>query len=139
MKKSLTFAMFGVGFILVAMLAIGRERFWFRQPLQVQAAHEPGARSVKWEYCLLQMPCASSTSFESSGRIEIDYLQDSGFQAEMLDVKIEKKMASQTAERLAFSKAITKLGDDGWELTIEGNLPGAYPEAKALLFKRPKR
>lgn len=82
----------------------------------------------KWEYCALTR--AAYVASNRGGLYWISYFRDSGVQVvEIEDTALEKNGPS---------KAIARLGEEGWEMIGEGPLDIRQGELKALYFKRPK-
>jgi hypothetical protein len=88
-----------------------------------------GAGGQKWEYCTLTK--AAYTSSPRAGVYWISYFRASGVQ--VVDVE------DNATTNAAMSKALARLGDEGWELVGSGPLevrPGT--KLDALYFKRPR-
>ena len=95
-------------------------------------AQQTGAQKTyagaKWEYCALTR--AAYVASNRGGLYWISYFRDSGVQVvEIEDTALEKNGPS---------KAIARLGEEGWEMIGEGPLDIRQGELKALYFKRPK-
>ncbi len=97
----------------------------FKQPtVQAQSANVK-----KWEYCTVSR--AKYANALKAGTYWISYFREDGVQV----VEVEES----ATERNGATKAIAKLGAEGWELVGAGNLDirqGAPVEA--LYFKRQK-
>jgi len=127
-------------FVLTAALglAAGFAGHWLagRQVTTVAVearAPEPRAEGDRWEYCALTR--AQFPGSVRGGQYWIGYFLRN-------NVRVETVEASVTES--AFSKALFKLGEEGWELVGEGTLdtgPGRGPGAppSALYFKRLRR
>ena len=95
-------------------------------------AQKTGAQKTyagpKWEYCALTR--AAYVVSNRGGLYWISYFRNSGVQVvEIEDTALEKNGPS---------KAIARLGEEGWEMIGEGPLEIRQGELKALYFKRPK-
>jgi len=86
------------------------------------------SRSRKWEYCSLTK--AGYPGSTRGGLYWISYFRDAGVQV----VEIEE----QATERGGPSKAIAKLGEEGWEMVGQGPLEIRQGGLNAIYFKRPK-
>ena len=94
--------------------------------------------SVQWEYCAITasyIPYSSESQPILSGAVNICYLQANGCKNEevksemayakfLQDLRLEntessKNLALSRAKDLAFSKAVAKLGLEGWEMTVQ--------------------
>lgn len=83
----------------------------------------------KWEYCTLTK--AAYVGSNKGGIYWISYFRDSGVQVvEVEDAALEKNGPS---------KAIAKLGAEGWEMVGQGPLEIRQGTLNALYFKRPKQ
>jgi hypothetical protein len=85
-------------------------------------------RSRKWEYCSLTK--AAYPGSNRGGLYWISYFRDAGVQ--VLEVE------EQATERGGPSKAIAKLGEEGWEMVGQGPLEIRQGGLNAIYFKRPK-
>ncbi len=98
-------------------------------PAQAQLADESKmAAKQKWEYCAL-----SKAAYVRSGRgglYWISYFREAGVEV----VEVE----DSALERNGPTRAIAKLGAEGWELVGEGALEIGVGGVRALYFKRPK-
>lgn len=116
--------------------------------LRLLTASAEKATGQQWEYCAItNIYIANDTANQAviSGGANICYLQISGCQNEEIradliytkflqDFRLEndsngKSLALTRAKDLAYSKAVAKLGIDGWEMT---SLPGIKLDAYQL-------
>lgn len=86
------------------------------------------ARTRKWEYCSLTR--AAYPGSVRGGLYWISYFRDGGVQV----VEVEE----QATERGGPAKAISKLGEEGWEMVGQGPLEIRQGGLNAIYFKRPK-
>lgn len=83
----------------------------------------------KWEYCTVTK--AAYVGSNRGGVYWISYFRDTGVQVvEVEDAALEKNGPS---------KAIAKLGAEGWEMVGQGPLEIRQGTLNALYFKRPKQ
>ncbi len=131
-------------FALVAGLLGGLvlNKLQVTQPVQSQAAVENQPTVRKWEHCSVS-PVNSIT--QSGGKVIgtalISYVSGNGYRTEKVEATID---GSQSAMNLATSnavaKAVSKLGDEGWEMVGEGTILAESSEGpKVLYFRRSKR
>ena len=85
-------------------------------------------RARKWEYCSLTR--AAYPGSARGGLYWISYFRDGGVQV----VEVEE----QATERGGPAKAISKLGEEGWEMVGQGPLEIRQGGLNAIYFKRPK-
>ena len=95
------------------------------EKVEAQAATD-GAR---WEYCAVTK--ANYAPNTRSGQYWITYFRSSGFKVETVE--------PDYSTNPALAKAITKLGDEGWELVSTGPMEVSNAKLDALYFKRPKQ
>ncbi len=108
------------------------ETSWFSNSIAPVRAEsrEADSEEQKWEYCAVLK--AQYPGAVRGGIYWISYFK--GERIETIDVEV-----GVTGN--ALSKAVTRLGNEGWELVGQGPLEvrqGADPRSTALYFKRPK-
>ena len=91
---------------------------------QAQRAPSKGARD-RWEYCSLSKALVGQSR---GGLYWISYFHSSGVQV----VEVEE-MATESSGP---AKAISKLGDEGWEMVGEGPFEMRAGGTNAIYFKR---
>lgn len=97
-------------------------------PTQAQQVERvKAAGPTKWEYCALTRAIVGPGR---GGLYWISYFREGGSQV----VEVEEL----ATERSGAGKAISKLGEDGWELVGQGPLEIRQGNLTALYFKRPK-
>lgn len=105
------------------------DKLFTLRPAQAQPADESiTAANRKWEYCAL-----TKAAYIRSGRgglYWISYFRDTGVEV----VEVE----DTALERNGPSRAIARLGAEGWELVGEGALEINAGGVRALYFKRSK-
>ena len=84
---------------------------------------------ARWEYCAVTK--ANYAPNSRAGQYWITYFRSSGFKVE----NVEPEFSTNAA----LAKAITKLGDEGWELVSSGPLEVNNAKLDALYFKRPRQ
>ena len=90
-----------------------------------------GARAdVRWEYCAVSKAGYAGSS--RGGTYWISYFKETG--AEI--VELEEKVSEQQGGSLA--KAIARLGEEGWEMVGQSDLPLKNGRLEAIFFKRQK-
>ena len=97
-------------------------------PRPARTTAQSPASKRKWEYCSLTK--AAYPGSTRGGLYWISYFRDAGVQV----VEIEE----QDTERGGPSKAIAKLGEEGWEMVGQGPLEIRQGGLNAIYFKRPK-
>jgi hypothetical protein len=103
------------------------------QAKRAQARREtkPGVTTAqKWEYCAITGVSAVTRGGKFLSVAELCYFRGASCQ----EGKIE---GSDNNEALA--RAISALGEDGWEMVGENLFPPRGQDFKAMYFKRPKR
>ena len=93
-------------------------------PTQAQRAPAKGTRD-RWEYCSLSKALVGQSR---GGLYWISYFHGTGVQV----VEVEE-MATESSGP---AKAISKLGDEGWEMVGEGPLEMRAGGTNAIYFKR---
>ena len=105
-------------------------------PLVAEAQERGGdddeRESLKWEYCAVTK--AQFVGSVRGGQYWISYFRKGNVQVETVEASVQES---------AVAKAVSKLGEEGWEMVGEGPLeirqggpPGGTPTA--LYFKRRK-
>ena len=89
----------------------------------------PGA-GQRWEYCALSR--SGYTGSSRGGQYWISYFKTGGVEI----VEVEEKVSDQQGTQIA--RAITRLGEEGWEMVGQGELPVSTGRFGAIYFKRPK-
>jgi hypothetical protein len=85
---------------------------------------------ARWEYCAVSR--AGYTGSTRGGVYWISYFKDTGVEV----VEVEEKASEQ--QGASISRAIARLGEDGWEMVGNGELPVKTGRFEALYFKRQK-
>lgn len=85
---------------------------------------------ARWEYCAVSR--AGYTGSARGGTYWVSYFKDTGVEI----VEIEEKVSEQ--QGAAISRAIAKLGDEGWEMVGSSDLPVRSGRFEAIYFKRAK-
>ena len=119
----------------LVIVALGGLLFFgaYNRAVPVTAAEAGGAdandarAAARWEYCALSRTAYSGTN--RAGRYWISYFKESGVEV----VEIEEKVLDQGA---TVAKAIARLGDEGWEMVGQSELPVRTGRVEALYFKR---
>ncbi|HEY9284486.1 MAG TPA: hypothetical protein VIP46_13600 [Pyrinomonadaceae bacterium] len=97
---------------------------------QAREAVAPGA-GQRWEYCALSK--ATYAGPPRAGIYWISYFNETGVQV------VEVQASATEGSGAAFSKAINRLGAEGWEMVAPGPLEVNQSQSSALYFKRPKQ
>lgn len=84
----------------------------------------------RWEYCTVSK--AGYTASNRGGAYWISYFKDAGVEI----VEIEERASEQQGS--AVVKAIARLGNEGWEMVGQADLPVKAGRLEALYFKRRK-
>jgi hypothetical protein len=93
--------------------------------------HEAGAPPAeRWEYCTISK--AGYTASNRGGSYWISYFRDTGVEI----VEVEERALEQQGS--AVVKAIARLGNEGWEMVGQADLPVKAGRVEALYFKRRK-
>jgi hypothetical protein len=92
--------------------------------------HSSARAGVRWEYCAVSK--AGYTGSSRGGTYWISYFKEQGVEI----VEIEEKVSEQQGASIA--RAIAKLGEDGWEMVGQGDLPVKTGRFEAIYFKRQK-
>jgi len=118
---------------------------FFPSPLPAQAQQATDAKkssSQRWEYAAIPLNNAvqpeSGSLSTTRVQLPIYYFQSSGVNQSQIEGVAEG--GYRRANRDAISKAIAKLGDEGWEMV--GQAPFEYRQdtgADLIYFKRPKQ
>lgn len=95
-------------------------------------ARKSDARTgARWEYCAVSR-AAYTGSARGGTTYWVSYFKDAGVEI----VEIEEKVSEQ--QGAAISRAIAKLGDEGWEMVGSSELPVRTGRVEAIYFKRQK-
>lgn len=105
----------------------------------VQANQSGSGGAQKWEYCAITGASYAGTNFGSRGIAVIRYFQAGGYKDETIEFVPDMGQRSENGiyENGALSKAIAKLGDEGWELVSKE--PNTDKIRNIFYFKRPKQ
>lgn len=85
---------------------------------------------VRWEYCAVSK--AGYTGSSRGGAYWISYFKEQGVEI----VEIEEKVSEQQGASIA--RAIARLGEEGWEMVGQSDLPVKTGRFEAIYFKRQK-
>jgi hypothetical protein len=142
-------ARFSIALSLAAVLLLSGQifaRYIFNsQPVQARQAESAKKHAgEKWEYAALFFDRVESIDGISIGstrvRTYIFTFQTSGLYGNPVEGLAEGKNNFQGARDDAFAKAIAKLGEDGWEMTVQGPYQyGTENKSEAIYFKRLKQ
>lgn len=117
--------------LMIAVFLCGRAFDELLTPVPAQARPTDESRTaagLKWEYCALTK--AAYVRSSRGGLYWISYFRDAGVEV----VEVE----DSALERSGSTKAIARLGAEGWEMVGEGGLEIRPGGVSALYFKRPK-
>lgn len=84
----------------------------------------------RWEYCAVSR--SGYTGSNRGGQYWISYFRATGVEI----VEVEEKVSEQQGTQIA--RAIAKLGEEGWEMVGQGELPVSTGKFGAIYFKRLK-
>jgi len=112
-KQALILAIIAAVGAAVGMIAINQ---FSGSSVQANQGGRSGAQ--KWEYCAITNVDTSEGSFGARGRATIRYFYAGGGKEETVEFVPDfgKKIEYYFIENGALSKAIAKLGDEGWEM-----------------------
>ena len=114
---------------LVVVLALGG--FLYAGAQKVSDNEEAGAPPAeRWEYCTVSK--AGYTASNRGGTYWISYFRDSGVEI----VEVEERASEQ--QGAAVVKAMARLGNEGWEMVGQADLPVKAGRVEAIYFKRRK-
>lgn len=85
---------------------------------------------VRWEYCVVTR--SGYTGSTRGGTYWVSYFKETGVEI----VEIEERVSEQQGASIA--RAMAKLGDEGWEMVGQGDLPVKTGKFEAIYFKRRK-
>jgi hypothetical protein len=85
---------------------------------------------TKWEYCAVSK--AGYTGSSRGGAYWVSYFKEGGVEI----VEIEEKVSEQQGASIA--RAIARLGEEGWEMVGQSDLPLKTGRFEAIYFKRQK-
>lgn len=142
-------ARFSTALSLIAVLLVAGQ-FFANYVLNSQSAQARQTENSKkptgekWEYAALFFDRADSIDGLSIGntrvRTYIFIFQPSGLYGNGVEGEAEGKNNFQGARDNAFAKAIARLGEDGWEMTVQGPFQyGTENKSEAIYFKRLKQ
>lgn len=86
---------------------------------------------LRWEYCAVSR--AGYTGSSRGGTYWVSYFRESGVEI----VEIEEKVSDQQGAQI--SRAMAKLGEEGWEMVGQAELPVKTGRFEAIYFKRQKQ
>ncbi|MCI0552567.1 MAG: hypothetical protein L0287_16575 [Anaerolineae bacterium] len=102
-------------------------------------ANQRGRNGVqKWEYCAIIYSHSTSDGFNRKGITMIHYFQAGGLRAETVEFIPDAGQRFMTHTEEALSKAMAKLGDEGWEMVMK-EPDSDNISRKVFYFKRPKQ
>lgn len=118
---------------LLIVLALGG--FLYARALNSPAVkNEEGSEASppaeRWEYCTVSK--AGYTASNRGGTYWISYFRDAGVEI----VEVEERASEQQGS--AVVKAIARLGNEGWEMVGQADLPVKAGRVEAIYFKRRK-
>ena len=117
-------------------------KFQLMQPVQAQAVEENQTSMRKWEHCSVSpINSVSQSSGKLTGAAIISYVSGNGYRTEKVEASVDGGVSAMNlATNNALAKAVSKLGDEGWEMVGEGTLlPESSSGQKVLYFRRSKR
>ena len=142
-------ARFSIMFSLVAVLLVSGQFFanyvFNSQPVQArQAENTKKHADQRWEYAALFFDRADTIDGLSINttrvRTYVFSFQTSGLYGNPVEGSADGKNNFQGARDDAFAKAIAKLGEEGWEMTVQGPYQyGTENKSEAIYFKRLKQ
>lgn len=107
------------------------------QTIHAQAAEARRVRFQQWEYCSVFVGARDLSDGRETGSAVIYYMNDERVEAMKVEAAANANAKEVIpVERRALSKAVAKLGREGWELVSEGDLTH-NSGGKSLFFKRP--
>ena len=112
------------------------------QPVHAQVAEENQTGVRKWEHCsILPVNSLSQSAGKATGTALISYVSGSGYRTEKVEATVDGGVSAMNlATSNALAKAVSKLGDEGWEMVGEGTLlPDSSGNQKVLYFRRSKK
>ena len=117
-------------------------KFQVMQSVRAQVAEGNQTIVRKWEHCSVSpVNSVSQSSGKLIGAAIISYVSGSGYRTEKVEATIDGGVSDMNiATSNALAKAVSKLGDEGWEMVGEGTLlPESSGGQKVLYFRRSKR
>jgi hypothetical protein len=142
MNKKLNVIAIALVLITGLWLGLALHRTQLTQSVQAQQTKTNQATVQKWEYCtVFPVNKIHRNDSKITGTAVISYMRGSGYQSEKVEATIEGGVNSlNLATHNALAKAISKLGDEGWEMVGEGTLLSeSSSNQKVLYFKRSKQ
>jgi hypothetical protein len=115
---------------LLIVLALGGFLYGGALNRTVPAPSTGGSASERWEYCAVSK--AGYTGSSRGGTYWISYFRENGVEI----VEVEEKASEQQGAQIA--RAMARLGDEGWEMVGQGDLPVKSGRFEAIYFKRRK-
>lgn len=112
------------------------------QSVQAQVAEENQTSMRKWEHCSVSpINSVSQSGGKLTGTAIISYVTGAGYRTEKVEATVDGSISARDlAKSNALAKAISKLGDEGWEMVGEGTLLTESAEGqKVLYFRRSKK
>lgn len=108
------------------------------QDLNAPVSTHTSSAPKRWEHCSLSLVNGFVRDGKKvTGAATINYVRDTGYHAERVEATVEDQSGTEKAEETVMSKAVSKLGNEGWELVGEGTmLKTQNGGAKVLYFKR---
>lgn len=118
---------------LLIVLALGGflyARSLNRPVVKNDEGSEASPPAERWEYCTVSK--AGYTASNRGGAYWISYFRDAGVEI----VEVEERASEQQGS--AVVKAIARLGNEGWEMVGQADLPVKAGRVEAIYFKRRK-
>lgn len=96
-------------------------------------SEESGARrtGARWEYAAVSR--SGYTGAARGGNYWISYFKETGVEIVEIEERVSDQQGTQTA------RAVAKLGEEGWEMVGQGELPVKTGRFEAIYFKRLKQ
>ena len=96
-----------------------------------EESNEASAAAVeRWEYCAVSR--AGYTASNRGGTYWVSYFKDTGVEI----VELEERASEQQGASIV--RAIARLGNEGWEMVGQAELPVKTGRLEAIYFKRRK-
>lgn len=142
MNKKLNVAVIALALITGLWLGLLLHRTQLMQSVQAQDAKPNRATVQRWEYCtVFPVNKVYKNDGKITGTAVVYYMRDRGYQSEKVEATVDGSDGSMNlATDNALAKAISKLGNEGWEMVGEGTLLSeSTSNQKVLYFKRSKQ
>ncbi len=142
MNKKLNAIVIALALVAGLWFGLTLHKTQLAQPVQAQDTETNQVAMRRWEHCsVFPVNGVYKNAGKVTGTAVISYMRGGGYQSEKVEATVNDSASSMSvAQSNALAKAVSKLGDEGWEMVGEGTLfPDSSSNQKVLYFRRAKK